>query len=278
LPHCPESVMSSKLNPTVYQTVNVVAVIAALIMNTLVNILPLNGVTTAEVSDSYPNLFTPPGYVFSIWSVIYALAIIFMIYQARPSQREEPYLVQIGFLYLVGAVANVSWLFIFQYSYGVPQLFIVTLIPMTVLLLCLLAIYQRVGIGKKVVSRNRKLAVDLSISVYLGWISLAIIANIASVLNVLIPGIPMPTQALWTTFVVVVALIITVLMVWTRRDFAFGLVVIWASIGIALNRNEILLISTTSIAAAATIAILILLAPFLRKKGIIDFYMMRSNH
>jgi benzodiazapine receptor len=269
--------MPSKVSPIIYQTTNVVAVVAALIMNTLVNILPLNGVTTGQVSDSYPNLFTPPGYVFSIWSVIYALAIVFMIYQARPSQRKEPYLVQIGFLYLIGAVANVSWLFVFQYSYGVPQLLIFTLIPMTVLLLCLLAIYQRLGIGKREVFRNRKLAVDLSISVYLGWISLAIIANIASVLNVLIPGIPMSTQALWTALVIIVALLITVFMVWTRRDFAFGLVVIWASIGIAINRNAIPLIFTTSVATAVIIAILTVLTPFLNKKGIIDFYMMRSN-
>jgi hypothetical protein len=270
--------MSSKISPTVYQIANVVAVIGALIVNSLVNILPLNGVTTGQVSDSYPNLFTPPGYVFSIWSVIYALAIIFMIYQARPSQRNEPYLAQIGFLYLIGAVANVSWLFVFQYSYGVPQLLVVTLIPMIVLLLSLLAIYQRLGIGKRQVSRNRKLAVDLSISVYIGWISLAIIANIASVLNVVIPGIPMPTQALWTALVVVVALIITVLMVWTCRDFAFGLVVIWASIGIALNRIVIPLVFAASAATAVAIAILILLTPFLRKRGFIDFYMMRSNH
>jgi hypothetical protein len=142
----------------------------------------------------------------------------------------------------------------------------------------LLAIYQRLGIGKREVSRNQKLAVHLPISVYLGWISLAITANIASVLNVLIPGIPMPTQALWTALVIIVALIITVLMICTRRDFTFGLVVIWASIGIALNRMAIPLIFTTSVATAVIVAILILLAPFLAKKGILDFYMMPRNH
>jgi benzodiazapine receptor len=256
-----------------YQAANVVSVVAVLIMNTLVNLLPLNGVTTGQVSDSYPNLFTPPGYVFSIWGVIYALAIVFMIYQARPSQRKEKYLTEIGFLYVFTAVANLCWLFIFHYSYGVPPLLVVSLLPMTVLILALLAIYQQLGIGKREVSRNQKLAVHLPISVYLGWISLAIIANIASVLNVLIPGIPMPTQALWTALVIVVALMITVLMVWTRRDFAFGLVVIWASIGIALNRYAIPLIFTTSLATAVIITGLILLAPFLRKKAITDFYM-----
>jgi hypothetical protein len=67
-------------------------------------------------------------------------------------------------------------------------------------------------------------------------------------------------------------------MVWARRDFAFGLVVIWASVGIALNRIAIPLIFTTSVATVVIIAILILLAPFLRNRGIIDFYMIRGNH
>jgi len=270
--------MSSKINSIVYQTANVVAVIAVLIVNTLSETLPLNGVTTAQISASYPNLFTPPGYVFSIWSVIYTLAIVFMIYQARPSQRNEGYLTRIGFLYLVGALANMCWLLVFHYSYGAPQLFVVSLIPMAVLLLCLLSIYQRLSIGKGQVSRNQKLAVHLPISVYLGWISLAIIANIASSLNVLFPSIPISAQALWTALVVVVALVITVFMVWTRRDFAFGLVVVWASIGIALNRAAIPIIFSTSIAAAIIVAILIILAPFLKRKGIIGFYMMRSDH
>jgi hypothetical protein len=269
--------MSMKVSPVVYQVANVVAVIAALIVNTLAIVLPLNGVPTYRVSDSYPNLFTPPGYVFSIWSVIYALAIIFMIYQARPSQRKEAYLTQIGFVYLLSTVANTSWLFIFHYSYGVPGLFVFSLVPMAMLLFCLLAIYQRLGIGIKDVPRNQKLAVHLPISVYLGWISLAIIANIASALNVLIPGIPMATQELWTSLVVVIALVITTFMVWTRRDFAFGLVIIWASIGIALNRITMPLVFAASIAAVAIVSILILLGPFLKKKGISDFYMMHSH-
>jgi hypothetical protein len=94
----------------------------------------------------------------------------------------------------------------------------------------------------------------------------------------LIPGIPMATQELWTALVVVIALVITTFMVWTRRDFAFGLVVIWASIGIALNRIAMPLVFATSIAVAAIVAILILLGPFLKKKDISDFCMMHSDH
>ena len=79
----------AKPSPLLLQLGNVAAVALTLVGNILVNTLPLNGVTTAQVSDSYPNLFTPPGYVFAIWGVIYALAIIFALYQLRPSQRIE---------------------------------------------------------------------------------------------------------------------------------------------------------------------------------------------
>jgi hypothetical protein len=84
--------MPTKASPTVYQTVNVVSVVAVLIMNTLVNVLPLNGVTTAQVSDSYPNLFTPPGYVFSIWGryLRFGNCLHDLSGQAEPTQRRLP--------------------------------------------------------------------------------------------------------------------------------------------------------------------------------------------
>jgi benzodiazapine receptor len=269
--------MLMRPSPVVFQVCNVGAVVAVLVMNTLVNVLPLNGVTTAQVSDSYFNLFTPPGYVFAIWGVIYTLAVVFMFYQVRKSERWKPYLQQINFLYPISALANITWLFLFQYSYGVPQLLVASLVPMTVLLISLLAMYVRLGIGRLKVPRNEKLALHLPISVYVGWISLAIIANIASALNVLIPGIPMSTQALWTVLVVFVALVISSLMVWNRGDIAFGIVVVWGTIGIALNRVAIPVIYWTALATAAVIAILILATPFLKKTGFINFYITASS-
>lgn len=124
---------------------------------------------------------------------------------------------------------------------------------------------------------NQKLAVHLHFSVYLGWISLAIIANIASVLNVLIPGIPESTQALGTAAVIFVALLISANMVVVRRDFAFCLVIIWASIGIALNRIAVPIIFSASVATIVILFALILLVPFLKKRNIVDFYMIRGK-
>ncbi|MHA2426255.1 MAG: tryptophan-rich sensory protein, partial [Candidatus Thorarchaeota archaeon] len=80
------------MNSKSLQWLNVIAVIGTVILNALVNIIPVNGVTTGEVSDFYFNLFTPPGWVFGIWAIIYTLAFVFMIFQARANQREASYI------------------------------------------------------------------------------------------------------------------------------------------------------------------------------------------
>lgn len=257
--------MDSRINPAILQMINVVAILATIVFNSIVNILPLNGVTTGEVSDSYPNLFTPPGYVFAIWGVIYVLLTIFMFYQARVSQRKEKYLEEIGFLYLLGAAANILWLIVFHYSYGNSSLFVFSPIPIIALLVTLLLTYVRLGVGVRKTPMVQKLAVHFPVSVYLGWISLATIANIASVINVLMPSIPLDIQALGTATVILITLIITLLMLVRRRDFAYSLVVVWASIGIALKQASIPIIHWTALFALGVIIATMIL--MLVKKG-----------
>lgn len=87
-------IMVGSKNRLFLQGVNVAAFLLTVVVNALSNMLPLNGKTTAEISDSYPNLFTPAGYVFSIWGVIYVLLLIFAVYQAVPRQREKNFLRQ----------------------------------------------------------------------------------------------------------------------------------------------------------------------------------------
>ncbi len=264
------------LNNKTLQLVNVIAVIGTIVLNALANIIPFNNVTTGAVSDAFPNLFTPPGYVFAIWGAIYTLIFVFMLFQVRPNQREESYLQEIGSLYLLGAIVNVGWLILFHYSYGNPSLFLLTPIPILLFLVILLWTYIRLGIGIKEVSIGQKLGVHLSISVYAGWISLASIANIASALNILVPGIPLEIQAIWTALIIVVALVLTLLMLFMRRDVAFGLVVIWASVGIAVKQAAYAIISWTAIAAVLIIISVIILLPIIKKKNPKDFYLVRA--
>jgi len=270
--------MSSKINPLSFQVANVVAILGTVIFNALVNILPLNGVTSGEVSNAYPNLFTPANYVFSIWGVIYTLLFVFTFYQIRSSQRDAQYLRDIGFLYLISAVFNIGWLTIFHYSYPPPNdLFLLTAIPIVGLFLTLLWTYLRLGIGVKEVSRNVRLAVHLPLSVYLGWLSVATIANTASVLNYLgrSPEIPVAIQETWTAAVILVAVVITLLMLIRRKDFAFGLVVVWATAGIAAKQASIPVIYFTALGAAIVILIAIILLPLLRRKRYSEFYLLQ---
>ncbi|MEM2941479.1 MAG: tryptophan-rich sensory protein [Thermoproteota archaeon] len=256
--------MNSRITIFILQVGNVFAVIATIVFNALVNILPLNGVNTGTVSDSYPSLFTPPGYVFSIWGVIYVLMVLFMVYQARVSQRRESYLHEIGFLYLLGAVANITWLIVFHYSYGNPTLFLLSPIPIIILLVILLLTYVRLGVGVKKVPLKHKLAVHVPVSVYLAWISLATIANIASALNIIFPDIPLSIQTVLTAMVILIALMITLLMLIRRRDIAYGLVVVWASIGIATKQAAFPMIYVTALLAVGIIAAVIILLLFRR--------------
>ena len=264
-----------KINPVLLQLLNLITAIVVIIVNSLANILPLNGVTTGTVSDLYPNFFTPAGYVFSIWFIIYLQAIIFAIYQVRTSQREQAYISQIGIFYFLGGLANIGWIFMFHYSanpLNPPFLYGATVL-LLVLFLLLLFTYIRLGIGKSDVPRGQRLAVHLHISVYLAWLSVASIAGIASAINTLIPGIPDPTQWIGTAVMLVIALVLTLLMTYQRREFGFGLVVVWAAIGIAIKWLLIPIIAYKAIAVAIIGIIALLLIPFLKKTKFLDYYL-----
>jgi len=267
--------MSMKINPVILQLLNVITVVIVIIVNMIANILPLNGVNTGQVSDLYSNFFTPAGYVFSIWFIIYLQAIIFVIYQVRKTQREQAYIGQISIFYFLGGLANIAWIFLFHYSANPinPPFLYGSTVLLLVLFLFLLFIYIRLGIGQTEVPRGQRLAVHLHISVSLAWLSVASIAGIASALNTLLPGIPDPTQWIGTAVMLVIALVLTLLMTYQRREFGFGLVVVWAAIGIAVKHFLIPTIMYTAIAVAIVGILAILLIPFLKKMNFVEFYL-----
>ncbi|MFW9974301.1 MAG: tryptophan-rich sensory protein [Candidatus Thorarchaeota archaeon] len=267
--------MSKK--PNILQVVNILAIVITIIVNAIAEIIPVNGVTSKEVSDSYPSLFTPPGYVFSIWSVIYTLLIVFMIYQVRSSQREAAYLRPTALFFVLGGLINTSWLILFHYSYGQPGIYAFTPILIGLFLVLMLYTYVKLDIGAVNVPTSLKIAVHLPISVYAGWVSLAVIANIASALNTIIPGIPQSTQELWTASVIIVALAITLLMLVNRRDAAFGLVVVWATTGIATNQSTIPIIYFAAMGSAVIIILAILLLPIITRQSFRMFYLRNED-
>jgi hypothetical protein len=260
-------------DPRLLQTANVAAVVATISFNGWVNAKPLNGVTTGEVSNAYPSLFTPAGWVFAIWGLIYIALCIFAVYQVRPGQRPRPYLPRIGWFHALSALCNCSWLVVFHFSYDRPDLAPFTLVPMYLLFGSLLAIYLRLRIGLATVGTPEKLAVHVPFSLYLGWVTLATMANTAFVLNAALAEIPLSIQRLFTVVLLLAVLAVGLLILRNRRDLVFALVIVWAASGIAVARSAYPEIAATAAGTAIIIAVAILALPRLRGQGLAGLYL-----
>ncbi len=153
-----------------------------------------------------------------------------------------------------------------------PLFFLLSVIVLLLVFLMLLLTYLRLGIGVTTVPRKEKLAVHLHLSVYLGWISVATIAALASAINILVPGIPTETQHYATAAMLFVALLLTLLMVYLRREYGFALVVLWAALGIGLKWLTIPVILYSAIAVAIILLIGMILIPYLKKSNLIQYY------
>ena len=188
--------------------------------------------------------------MFAIWGVIYVLLGVFVVFQALPSEAGKEYHGRIGWLFVQSSLLNVVWLFLWQFEY-----LSLSVVIMFLLLATLIAIYLRLTIGKSAAPLREQLAVHVPFSVYLGWITIASIANVAvTLVSVSWDGFGV-SQETWATLILIVALAIALLVVATRKDVAYGLVIIWASLGIATRQSEYPNLVLIAHASAAIIAI-----------------------
>ncbi len=223
--------MSERANLSL-RVLNVLGFVFTLVLNALANALPINGKTTGELSDLYPNLFVPAGLTFSIWGLIYLLLAVFVVFQLR--DRGGTHVRRIGGWFLLSSIANGCWILAWHYEQVLLSVAI-----MFVLLASLLAIYVRLGIGLGSPGRAAKLCVHLPFSVYLGWISIATVANITALLVALEWGRFGLSEELWTLVALALAAVLALAMLLRRSDVPYALVVLWAFAGIALKRLTI---------------------------------------
>lgn len=214
----------------------IIAYLVMIIVNGLANWLPLNGITTGDVSDSYPNLFTPTGLTFAIWGIIYLLLAGYVLYQAgwfRGSENrvKAQMLDKVGGLFIISSLANVAWIFSWHYD----------LIPLSMLLMIVILvslIYTMKTIMQYHLSLREKIFVKLPFSVYFGWITVATIAN-ATVLLVSLNwngfGIPAST---WAVIMIIVGMLIGATTAIRNKDAAYGLVFVWAYVGIYIKHTS----------------------------------------
>jgi hypothetical protein len=232
------------------QIVNVVSYALTVIVNGLAVALPLNGLATAEISDRFPVLVTPAGYVFSIWSLIYLLLAAFTLYQALPSKRQQPDLRAIGYLPALAGLLNAAWVLLWHY-----EVFVLTVPVMLALLGTLVLIHRRLRPTRRAGGLARWV-VALPFSVYLGWITVATIANISQMLyRAGYRGEPLGEE-LWALIILAVGVGIAATVLLREFDWAYGLVIVWAYVGIAAEQ-EALLAVVASLVGAVAVGVLI---------------------
>jgi hypothetical protein len=213
---------------------NIIGFLGTIVVNGLANALPINNKTTGQLSDQYPNLFVPAGLTFSIWGLIYILLAIFIIYtlvRAIKASNGESFIDRIGILFFLSCIANIGWIFAWHYEI-VP----LSLLIMLILFGCLLAIYIRLAIGIKGPTAKQQYMIHLPFSVYLGWITIATIANVTALLVDLNWSRFGLSDQFWAVAVIVVGIAIALSILIRRQDIFYCLVVDWALLGILIKR------------------------------------------
>lgn len=227
------------------QIVTVLAIATTIVVNILANALPIAGRTTGEISDSFEVFFVPAGYVFAIWGLIYLGLVAFGIYQALPAQRDNQRLVGIRWLVTLSCAANIVWIWLWH-----NLLFELTLVAMLVLLASLIAIYMRLDEGKAGAPSVERWAVDAVFSLYLGWISVATIANVTAVLGRREWSGFGISGEIWAVIMLIVAGLLAVLMTVRHRDWIYTLVLAWAFVGIGVSQAGTAVATPAYLAAA----------------------------
>jgi hypothetical protein len=238
----------------------IVTVAATIVINILANALPINGLSTGQISDSFDVYFVPAGYVFSIWGLIYIGLIAYAIFQALPAQRENPRMRATGWWMALGGLANIAWIFLWHY-----QKFPATLAAMLVLLATLVVTYLRLGTGRSTVSQAEKWMARVPFSIYLGWITVATVANVTDVLDYLNWNTFGIAPEVWMGIVLAAVLVISALVSFTRRDVAYVLVILWALAGIGVKFSNVPAVAIPTWITFGLVALILVIA-LLQKK------------
>ena len=230
-----------------------ITILATLSVNILSNFFPPAGLNIGEIANTILQgvLITPANYAFAIWGVIYLGLIAYGFYQLRPTVRVNPTVRRVDSLLILACLAQIAWVYLFTL-----RLFWLSVVAMLVILLSLIGAYLQLNTGTGQVSRQRRWMAQIPFSVYLGWISVATIVNIASALYISGWSGWGISAAGWTVVMLVVGAVIGAFVI-QRADVAFTLVFIWAYVAIAMRQLDNPAIWITAVVAAIVLAVML---------------------
>ena len=233
-------------------------------VNYLSGVGKINNISAGGVSGLYPTYFTPAGYTFSIWGIIYLFNLVFIIYAVLKQitgQSDYPS-EKIISLYVISCLVNIGWIFSWHF-----QLMILSIMLMIILLLILIVLYQ------EVLDRSRKtvweyIATVMPISLYLSWIVVATVANAAVTLTALQWNGFGIAGHYWASIMICAAAIINIFILIRKKDIFFNIVFLWAALGIISARraemsHESNIVAISALCTMCMVFILILVTRFI---------------
>lgn len=220
------------MNAKGFSIVNLIGVIAVVFFNYYFNAVGINGNTMPSLSEKYDSLFTPAGYAFSIWGIIFlALFVqaIFLIVRAFKPEKDQTSISQIGLGIFIANMLNILWVYAWLSEFTGVSVAIMVLILITLLSVVVRTNMERWDAPLKII-----VFIWWPICLYSGWIAVATIANISAMLVKVgwTGGIPETT---WAVVLIVVATLLGAFMIYNRNMREFAMVIVWALIAIAVR-------------------------------------------
>ncbi|AYD47826.1 tryptophan-rich sensory protein [Arachidicoccus soli] len=249
---------------------NAIALLVTIVVNYASNTGMLNGNTMKTVSDKYHNFFTPAGYAFSIWGLIYILLIVFVFagISSLVKKDNNPIFEQISWWFVLTCLANCLWVFAWLYDYTG-----LSVILMIILLTSLVKIIFNARLELDHVPFKRIVSVWWPFCFYAGWISVALIADIAAYLTKIEWSGFGISPITWTIIMMCIAGIINLIIIQKRNMREFALVGAWALIAIAVaNWTASKSIAYTGLVIAVILIINTMIHGFRNRKYFIESF------
>ncbi|WP_226064654.1 tryptophan-rich sensory protein [Kaistella polysaccharea] len=221
----------------ILQIANGFFLVFTIVFNYLSNTGIFNGKTIANVSNQYHNLFTPAGYAFSIWGLIYLLLIGFVFYTGRslfnPSKNEaDDFVEKIGWWFVISCVVNCVWILTWLYGFTGISVLVLLITFFSLLMILMQALKYNSGAAEK-------WFINFPFQIYAGWVSVALIAAASAWLTKIAWNGWGLSEISWTIILIIIALIIHLYMTWKKNAPVFSLVAVWALVAIAIANKAV---------------------------------------
>ena len=241
------------------------AMIAA---NALANILPINQLNTGQISAFYPNYFVPAGFTFSIWGIIYLLLINYAISYtyftvlSDKFPKVAAYLSVINKWFWVTCFLNASWILAWHYLWIWTSVLIMLLFLSTLIYIFITGKEKQSALNK-----TQSFLLYTPFLVYLGWISVATIANITALLVKIDWNGFGISPVTWSLIMMITATILAIYFIWVEKTVSYSLVIMWALWGIRAARTDDAPFLSQAALVGLVLIFIVLISGFIKKEN-----------